>query len=136
MINFLKGSTLLKYSMVGLSGTAIDILMLYVLVHFMSINVILAASVSFIFAATNNFIFNNSWTFKKLENEYRYQSNYFKYLKFIFVSVVGLIFTIIFMFIFNKILFVWYIFSKILTSLVVLLWNYYVNKNWTFKIYV
>ena len=128
MIDILKRNTLIKYSTVGISGTAVDILVLYFLVDILGLGVILAASISFILAATNNFLWNNIWTFREDVHK-RFIS--LRYIRFMIVSVIGLILTIFLMYIFNSILFIWYILAKIMTSIVVLLWNYYANKHWT-----
>ncbi len=130
MIDILKRNTLIKYSTVGISGTAVDILVLYFLVDILGFGVILAASISFILAATNNFLWNNIWTFREDVHK-RFIS--LRYIRFMIVSVIGLILTIFLMYIFNSILFIWYILAKIMTSIVVLLWNYYANKHWTFN---
>ncbi len=130
MIDILKRNTLIKYSTVGISGTAVDILVLYFLVDILGLGVILAASISFILAATNNFLWNNIWTFREDVHK-RFIS--LRYIRFMIVSVIGLILTIFLMYIFNSILFIWYILAKIMTSIVVLLWNYYANKHWTFN---
>jgi putative flippase GtrA len=122
---------LFKYSVVGASGTIIDLLFLYILVDILSFDVIYAAIISFILAATNNFIFNKGWTFKNTTNSDLY---HIKYLKFMIISIIGLLFTVTLMFFINKVLMIWYISAKIVTSIVVLLWNYYANKNWTFKV--
>jgi putative flippase GtrA len=124
----------LKYSIVGVSGTFIDLIFLYILVDVYSYPVISSAIISFILAATNNFIFNQLWTFKD-EKETKLDKKYhIKYLKFMIISTIGLCFTVILMYILHNVLFLWYILAKIMTSAVVLLWNYYANKNWTFKI--
>ena len=122
--------TLFKYSMVGMSGTVIDLLFLYILVDMLSIDVMYAVMISFVLAVTNNFIFNKIWTFKDSVNDDLY---HIKYLKFMIISIIGLLFTTILMFILNKIFMLWYMLAKVIISIVVLLWNYYANKNWTFK---
>lgn len=127
-------SRLLKYSTVGVSGTFIDLLLLYILVDMYSYPVISSAIISFTIAATNNFIINQSWTFKdETENELE-RRYHIKYIKFMIISVIGLCFTVMLMYLFHTVLFIWYILAKIMTSSMVLLWNYYANKNWTFKI--
>jgi putative flippase GtrA len=116
--------------MVGMSGTVIDLLFLYILVDMLSIDVMYAVMISFVLAVTNNFIFNKIWTFKDSVNDDLY---HIKYLKFMIISIIGLLFTTILMFILNKIFMLWYMLAKVIISIVVLLWNYYANKNWTFK---
>lgn len=119
---------LFKYSVVGTTGTIIDLLGLFILVEFFEFEVLLSATISFILAATNNFIWNKKWTFYNKNKNYHHQ-----YVKFLLVSVIGLIFTLILMYTLHKVIGIWYMYAKIMTSIVVLYWNYFGNKVWTFK---
>jgi dolichyl-phosphate beta-glucosyltransferase len=119
----------IKYCIVGTTGTAIDLIALYIFVEYFSIPIIPAAALSFLLAVTNNFIFNKIWTFKNHSKNYRKL-----YIKFLLVSTVGLALTVSFMHLFANIFGIWYIFAKILTSLIVLTWNFLGNKFWTFKL--
>lgn len=127
-------NSFLKYSIVGATGTGVDLLVLYVLVGIYSYAVIPSAIISFTLAATNNFIFNQIWTFKHTQQNELEKKYHVTYLKFMIISIIGLCFTVILMYLFHTVLFIWYILAKIMTSVVVLLWNYYANKNWTFRI--
>jgi len=119
---------LFKYSIVGVSGTTIDIVTLFILVEFLSISVILGSVFAFLIAATNNFFLNKAWTFSNKNRNYQHQ-----YVKFMMVSVVGLSITISLMWLFNSFLGIWYILAKLITSACVLIWNYLGNRCWTFK---
>ncbi len=119
---------MIRYSIVGMSGTVLDLSLLFVLVEFLQWHVLSAAAVSFVAAATSNFVLNKKWTFKNRNKAYHQQ-----YLKFFLVSVVGLLLTILLMFLLNIILGIWYLLAKALTSLIVLLWNYLGNRQWTFR---
>ena len=127
-------NSIIKYSAVGVSGTLVDLLFLYILVDVFLYPVIGSAIISFVFAATNNFILNQAWTFKDRAENMLEKKYHIKYVKFMMISVIGLCFTVIFMYILHTVFFVWYMLAKIITSAVVLLWNYYANKNWTFRV--
>jgi dolichyl-phosphate beta-glucosyltransferase len=116
-----------KYSAVGMTGTALDVGSLYVFVDLLHIPVLLAAAMSFTLAVVNNFILNKFWTFRNATRNVRKQ-----FIKFVIVSVVGLVLTEICMALFVFLLGIWYIASKLVTSVVVLTWNFLANKNWTF----
>ena len=119
-----------KYCVVGVSGTLIDLAALYVLVEYAEMAVISAAVVAFLLAVVNNYVLNKIWTFKSRSKNYRKQ-----FIKFLIVSVIGLGLTILFMGIFVEIFVIWYMFAKVLTSLIVLTWNFLGNKYWTFKFF-
>ncbi|MGE5750821.1 MAG: glycosyltransferase [Nitrospirota bacterium] len=117
----------IKYAMVGVTGTALDVGSLYVFVDLLHIPVLVAAALSFILAVVNNFILNKIWTFRNSSRNFRKQ-----FIKFSIVSVVGLVLTEICMAVFVYLLGIWYIASKLITSVIVLTWNFLANKNWTF----
>lgn len=119
---------LLKYSIVGGVGTLIDILFLYFLVEVVGFGVFVATFCAFIIAATHNFFLNKFWTFENTSKHYRSQ-----YIKFLLVSTVGLFLTMVSMYIFTTLIGLWYIFAKIITSGIIVLWNFFGNKLWTFK---
>ena len=117
----------MKYATVGAVGTALDVGSLYVFVDFLHIPVLVAAAISFMLAVVNNFIMNKIWTFRNNSRNFRKQ-----FIKFFIVSVIGLILTEICMGVFVYLLDILYIVSKLVTSVIVLTWNFLANKNWTF----
>lgn len=129
--NFLqKFKPLIKYATVGIIGTAIDIGSLYLFVEYAGIPVIPASVLSFLLAVVNNFVLNKAWTFQNKSKNYRKL-----FIKFLIVSIVGLLLTVFCMYMFVNIAHIWYIFAKALTSLIVLSWNFLGNKFWTFNIH-
>ncbi len=121
---------MIRYCVVGTTGTIIDLVFLFVLVEYLGFGVIWGATISFILAATNNFIWNKLWTFGNKSKAYHHQ-----YLKFLIISLVGLGITLLLMYFLHIVAGLWYILAKIITSLLVLYWNYWGNKRWTFKIF-
>jgi dolichyl-phosphate beta-glucosyltransferase len=122
-------STFFKYSVVGVSGTVLDLAVLFALVESAHLDVLFAATISFLAAVINNYTWNKLWTFKDKSKNIRKQ-----FIKFLIVSIIGLLLTILFMYLFVNLLSVWYMFAKALTSVVVLTWNFLGNKYWTFQI--
>ena len=59
-----KFKPFLKYCVVGVLGTLLDLAALFVFVEYVGIAVIPATTLSFLLAVTNNFILNKTWTFK------------------------------------------------------------------------
>jgi dolichyl-phosphate beta-glucosyltransferase len=119
----------LKYCVVGFLGTAIDVGSLYILVEFVRLPLLVATTASFLLAVTNNFLLNNFWTFKSKSKNYRKL-----YIKFFIVSCVGLLLTNLSMFLQVELIGIWYVYAKLITSGLVLSWNFLGNKYWTFSI--
>lgn len=124
-----KFKPFIKYAIVGVLGTAIDLGALYILVEYARMDVILASVFSFLLAVVNNFIINKAWTFQNKSKNYRKL-----FIKFLIVSLVGLLLTVSCMHLFVNVANIWYIFAKAITSLIVLSWNFLGNKFWTFVI--
>ncbi len=127
-LNINEINVFLKYSLVGIIGTAIDVCTLYLFVEYFKIHVLVATAMSFIIAVVNNFVLNKYWTFQNRDSNIRKQ-----FIKFMIVSIVGISLTELFMVFFVYIAGLWYIISKLFTSLLVLCWNFLANKLWTFK---
>ena len=123
-----KYTVLFKYACVGCLGTAIDLGSLYVFIDRLHIHLLVAAALSFMLAVINNFTLNKFWTFQNKSGNIRKQ-----FIKFLIVSTVGLMLTEMCMAFLVYVLKIWYMFSKLFTSALVLMWNFLANKYWTFK---
>jgi putative flippase GtrA len=134
----------IKFAIVGLIGSVIDFGVFNLLTIALSVTSIVSSTISFSLAVVNNFILNRFWTYP----ETRQSSIYKPLVQFIVVSCLGLAIRIP--------LFAWL--EKMLIPLaaktipnvltptivghnvalalvigVVMLWNYFVNRFWTFK---
>ena len=120
----------MRFAVVGLINTGIDYLIYWSLtryVDFFEDEKVFATSIAFIVAATNSYFMNKAFTFKDKSKEYGSQ-----YIKFFVVSLVGFgINALIFYLLLQTGLFD--IVAKVLTTGVVLIWNFIANKLWTFK---
>lgn len=135
-----------RFALVGISGTIVDFSIFYLLTRLIGLPKNQSSNISFVIAVINNFIWNRNWTYpeSKLKN---FPEQLFK---FTIVSVVGLIIR-------NKIfplidkplidlstsLFGQHFFIKPeltgdiialgIVILIVLFWNYFINRLWTYK---
>jgi putative flippase GtrA len=132
MINFIKNQfikykRIIKFGIIGLSGTVIDFSVLTLLVELAGFNILIANAISFIFGATNNFVWNKFWTFRNKDRKFRKQ--FFKYLT---VAFIGLIINTALMHLFIT-LGLHYLIAKVVIAAIVVIWNYNGNKFWTFR---
>lgn len=121
---------LIKYGIVGVSGTIIDVGLLYAFVEYGHIPLLSAAALSFIFAVANNFYWNKKWTFGDTSTRYAKQ-----YIKYLIVSLIALVLNMIVLYALTTLFGLWYIFAKLATSGVIFVWNFTINKFWTFRSY-
>ncbi len=137
------GLVFLKYAAVGISGTIIDVGLFTFLISttFLGGSPALhavAASTSFILAATNNYYWNKRWTFAAAKKEAVKK----QFAKFLLVSAGGWLLNICFLTIFSAALDQLFTgtlptwgsaLAKILASIAVLMYNFLANRFWTFK---
>jgi len=122
-------SEFFKFAFVGLIGTFVNIIMLYLLTEGMSIYYMLSAVISFIVAMTSNFILNKIWTF----NEKIKVGMGKKYMQFSLVSIFSLAVNLIFLYLFTEVFGIYYLISQVLSIGITLIINFLGNKIWTFS---
>jgi len=131
---------LVKYGMVGVSGTIIELGLLNFLIFVVGWNSdlqkVMANVVAVSVAIISNFVWNRLWTFP----ESRSGGAGKQFAKFAIVSVIGLVINSAIFFLADK-----YIFSPWLSEFIAvqmakftaiaitLMWNFTVNRFWTFK---
>jgi putative flippase GtrA len=65
---------LLKFCAVGASGYAVNLAVFWICVELVGLHYLLAATVAFVVAVTNNFWWNRHWTFKARGGAARFQA--------------------------------------------------------------
>lgn len=117
-----------KYMLVGATSAVIDIGALLIFVEFVRLPLLLAATLSFMIAVGNGFIWNKRWTFHNKGERVARQ-----YTKFLLTSLVGLGLTLLLLSVFVYMFRLWYVFAKMLVTVVVFFWNFTINRFWTFR---
>ena len=78
---------LLKFCAVGASGYVVNLAVFYACVELLGLHYLLAATLAFIVAVTNNFWWNRHWTFRARSGRARFQAP-----RFFTVSIVAFLF--------------------------------------------
>jgi len=129
ILNFKITKEFIKFALVGVVNTLINLAVLYILTEFFSVYYILSSFLAFLVAVTNSFILNTLWTFKSdIKNK-----TATKYSKFFIVSVVTALFNILFLYVFTEFVGLWYMLSQFIAIALTLMMNFIGNKFWTFK---
>jgi putative flippase GtrA len=117
---------LAKFGVVGVSGYAIN-LVIYSLL--LGIGAHLAAAVSFVVSAANNYWWNRHWTFAHAKGHFAYQG-----LRFFIVSGIGLVANQLWLLVFLD----WFGLGKIVAQAIAILlvvpFNFIGNKLWSFRV--
>lgn len=136
----------LKFATVGVINTGVDWLVFFLLMlaPFFQTFESWAKAISFVLAATNSFIWNSLWTFrsefksgmKQSGNRVAAGSEY--YVKFMVVSLIGFglnlwAFTLARSYLFVGTSKMKQLFALVLASAVVMVWNFAINKLWTYR---
>jgi dolichol-phosphate mannosyltransferase len=135
-IHLLKTSTFLRFCIVGASGTLIDTAMLFLLSDPRTLNWNLTGSkiIAAELALTNNFIWNDLWTFGKFsscQNTLRQRAR--RFLKFNLLCSVGIILNIIILNIGFKVFHVNRYIANLSAIFVVTFWNYNTNRKLSWR---
>lgn len=118
----------IKYCIVGATSTIIDTLVLALLVELVRMDPVVGKVFSQVVAITNGYWLNKLWTFNDRKETVRGQ-----FIRFAVVSVAGLLIALIIFYVFTELLHIWYIAANILTALIVVVWNFNINRLFTFK---
>ncbi|HTC66473.1 MAG TPA: glycosyltransferase [Candidatus Acidoferrum sp.] len=135
-IHLLKTSTFVRFCIVGASGTLIDTAMLFLLSDPRTLNWNLTGSkiIAAELALTNNFIWNDLWTFGKFsscQNTLRQRAR--RFLKFNLLCSVGIILNIIILNIGFKVFHVNRYIANLSAIFVVTFWNYNTNRKLSWR---
>lgn len=134
----------MRFALVGAIGAVIDFGVFNLLTHFTGINAVIASVISFICAVCSNFIWNRYWTYPDSRTKHITH----QLLQFIIISVIGLaIRTPLFAYL-EKVLaksfansvftvpftptFLSHNISLAVTIIVVMFWNFFANRFWTY----
>lgn len=123
-----------RFMTVGALGTLIDFGILTVL-KLAGLSTLLANSLSFTAGLVNNFTWNRLWTFADaVKTDWRRQL-----AQFTLVSLVGLVLNNLIVLSLEGVFSAWfsaqwaYLPAKVIATGVVVFWNYFANRTWTFK---
>jgi len=118
-----------KFCIVGGIGMLINLAILYALVEYAGLWYILAASIAFVFAVINNFVWNKFWTFKDVD----IKGVGTQFSKFFIISVISLGINLAVLYALVEYLFIWYMLAQIIAIVFATGSNFIGNKFWTFK---
>jgi len=135
MQSIFKGKTnntllqLFRYTFVGGLAFLVDFGTLYFLTEFFHIHYLVSAGIAFIFGLTVNYFLSILWVFSSRTMENRL----LEFFLFALIGLVGLGLTELFLWILTDIFLIYYLLSKIITTIIVYFWNFFVRKLMLFN---
>lgn len=118
-----------KYSAVGFSTFILDLVLLYILTSFLSINYLIGTAIAFIIAVSLNYVLSRKYVFRKTTEKIN-----ISYLRFVSIAIFGLLIIVSSMFISVEIYNNNYIVSRVIIACVVGFLNYLFNLHLNFKV--
>jgi putative flippase GtrA len=114
----------LRYSISGGIAFISDFTLLYILTDFFHIYYLVSAGIAFMAGVLITYILSITWVFDKR----RIKNKHLELGFFILISFIGLILTELFIWFFTEKINFHYLISKIISSALVLFWNFFSKK--------
>ena len=118
-----------RYGLVSVIALAVDFGGMVLLVELISIHYLVAATVSFISGLAVNYLLSRAWVF----TERKYESRVKEFIIFTSIGIVGLLLNNSIMWLAVEKIGIYYIFSKIIATILVFFWNFGLRKMLVFK---
>jgi len=120
---------LIRYGAVGLVAFVADFATLYLLKTYLNLHYLVAAAFGFIVGLLINYSLSIKWVFsyRKIKNAK------VELLIFVFIGVAGLLINELVMYVCTGLLLFYYLYSKILATMIVFIWNFAVRRATLFK---
>ncbi len=120
---------LFRYTFVGGVAFIFDFGSLFILTEYIKIYYLVSAAIAFIIGLTINYLLSISWVFSK----HSIKSKHFEFFIFAFIGVIGLALNEFFIWFFTDIAKLHYLYSKLISTAFIYLWNFFMRKYILFK---
>jgi len=123
----------LKFCAVGASGVLVNEGLLWILKHFAGLHLLLSSAISIETSIISNFILNDYFTFRdrRLLGARPFVQRLYKFNA---VSLAGLAINMGVLWLFTHVFGVYYLVSNLIGIAMATLWNYFINRSWTWKV--
>lgn len=117
----------MQFAGVGAIGTMAHYVLLVMLVEVLGANAVAASTAGATLGAVVNYLLNRRYTFRSKKRHREALT------KFFIIAASGLALNASFMLVFVKILSLYYLLAQVLSTGLVLVWNFVGNRFWTFN---
>ena len=116
-----------KFGLVGVLNTLINWI-IFTMLNFMGVYYIIAKVIAYVIATINSYTWNSRWVFKYNGKDQKETTT-----KFIVLNLVGLALNTIILYLLVDLIGLNKLISLVITTVIVMVINYIVNKIWVFK---
>lgn len=123
----LMHSQFIRFVGVGTVATLIQYAVLIVLKENQIAGAVMASTIGYIISGVFNYLLNYYFTFRSSEKHMAAA------IKFTVVALIGLGLNGLFMYLSVEIIGLYYLLGQLITTSIVLIWNFTVNRYWTYR---
>ena len=117
----------IKFGLVGVLNTSINWIV-FIILNMLGMYYIFSNIIAYSLSTLNSYIWNSKWGFKYSGDDVKETT-----AKFIILNIIGLILNTCILYILVDIIGLNKIVSLIITTVIVMILNYFINKLWVFK---
>lgn len=117
----------LSFVVIGGGCTLIQYIILYGLTEFLGVAPVISSSIGYALSAILNYLLNRRLTFSSERKHSESVPRFFA------ISVAGLIINAAIIYLFQTLGGVHYLIAQIISTIIVLFWNFSANRAWTFN---
>ena len=117
----------IKFGLVGVLNTYINWIV-FIILNMLGMYYIFSNIIAYSLSTLNSYIWNSKWVFKYSGDDVKETT-----AKFIILNIIGLILNTCILYILVDIIGLNKIVSLIITTVIVMILNYFINKLWVFK---
>ena len=121
---------MLQFGIVGGLMILLNVVILYLLTSLLGIYYIFSAILSYLLLTGLSFFLNEKWTFRSITH-HTHKNLWHRFGSYYLVSFSGMTLNILILFVLTEYGNVFYLYSSIIASFFVFLWNFSLNKNIT-----
>lgn len=120
---------LIRYTFVGGFAFLVDFGTLYILTEYFKVHYLVSAGVAFILGLIINYFLSIKWVF----NIRAMENRLLEFLLFTLIGLIGLGLNEFFLWVLTDILLIYYLLSKIITTVIIYFWNFFTRKVLLFR---
>lgn len=120
---------LFRYFFVGGTAFIFDFGTLFALTEFFKVYYLISATIAFLVGLTVNYILSIIWVFRK----HTIKNKKVEFIIFSAIGIFGLILNGLLIWFFTEVVAIHYLFSKILSTVIIFFWNFIIRKFILFK---
>ncbi len=115
---------LIRYTFVGGFAFIVDFGTLFLLTEYLNLHYLISAAIAFILGLVTNYFLSIGWVFTR----HSVSDKRIEFIVFALIGLAGLGLNELFLWLFTDLAGMYYLISKILTAVLVYLWNFFVRK--------